>query len=399
MARRIGHDEICEDEEMSYCETDEADGGEENLFDGEARDVEEKEEGNASHGSRHISKHKLFCYGKEELSLYKMRDDVDVATRYMRDISSMAALLSREEEIKRGKRLQEARDERVRIGTMILDVKRQIQVLEKQEVSACDQSDMQTLRCKSCQLIGLILMSKCAQEEFIQARNALVEPNLRLVISIGKKYLHKGLLFLDIMEEGNLGLIRAAEKFEWRFGFRFSTYATWWIRQGILRSISYMGRTVRLPDYMDERIAKIMSIRKDFMERLDREPMQEEYISLTGFSADIVLNALQAGGEILYLDERFEENSDMSLQKLLYDKTEIFDKALEEMRKNEVPKILDEALDPRTRDVIIRRCQGETLENIAKMHKRSRERIRQIEKEGFGILKLPKWRRKLAKYL
>lgn len=399
MARRIGHDEICEDEEMSYCDTDEADGGEENLFDSEARDVEEKEEGDASHGSGHVSKHKLFRYGKEELSSYKMRDDVDAATRYMRDISSMVALLSREEEIKRGKRLQEARDERVRIGTMISDVKRQIQILEKQEVSACDQSDTQTLRCKFYQLIGLILMSKCAQEEFIQARNALVEPNLRLVISIGKKYLHKGLPFLDIMEEGNLGLMRAAEKFEWRFGFRFSTYATWWIRQGILRSIRYMGRTVRLPDYMDERIAKIMSIRKDFMERFDREPMQEEYISLTGFSADKVLNVLQAGGEILYLDECFEENSDMSLDKLLHDKTEIFDKALEEMRKNEVPKILDEALDLRTRDVIIRRCQGETFGNIAKTHKRSRERIRQIEKEGFDILKLPKWRRKLAKYL
>lgn len=333
---------------------------------------------------------------REELFPYnKMRDDENVITRYMREIS-MIAMISRKEEIKRGKKLQEARDERVRIGTLISDVKRQIEILEKQEMSACEQSNARMLRCALAEHIAL---GKDAEQDFVRARNALVEPNLRLVISIGKKYIDKGLPFLDIMQEGNLGLMRAAEKFEWRFGFKFSTYAVWWIRQGMLRSIIYMGRTVKLPSYMGDRVAKIMSIREDFMERLDREPLPEEYVSLTGFTADAVRNVLQAGREILYLDERFEEDPDMSLQNLLHDKTQTFDKALEEMRRNEVPKILCDALDARGCDVIIRRCEGETLESIAKTYKLSRERIRQIEKENFAILKLPQWRRKLAKYL
>lgn len=405
MARHVSYyDKTDEDEEISYSDIDESDH--DDVFsDNDELSVTEQNE------KKDLGIIKGFRYGKDnddDPSPY-VSGDKDIITRYMREIKTLP-LLTREDEMIIGKKVQEARDEHVLIRTHMFETRQRIEALEKQEMSIGTQSDRERaivalIKFFACLLLKkLIVKEGSAAYELSAVRNLFVQSNLRLVISIGKKYLHRGLSFLDIIEEGNLGLIHAAEKFEWRFGYRFSTYATWWIRQKILRAIDETGRTVRLPTHIGEKITKIITIHERFSQEFDRSPTQEELVSLSGFTPQMVSAISQAKREIISLDVAFEEDGDRSLQNTLHDDTRLFDETLEEMRRTEVPKIVYEALyshDPRMYDIVMRRYgkEEEVLNYIGKEYGLSRERIRQLEKQGLDILKLPRWRRKLEKYL
>lgn len=405
MDRRVGYDnESDEDEELSDLDTH-ADNDDVFFDDTEGDDSEVS--AFAQDEKKALSPIKGFKYGKnydDDPSPYASNDK-DIITRYMRDIKGIP-LLSFEEEMKRGKKVQETRDECARIHIEISKAQQKIEILEEQLMNT-DQSDRQRAGLMLTRFFTCLLVKKLSAEkerlayELSNARNALVGSNLRLVISIGKKYLGKGLPFLDIIEEGNLGLMRAAEKFEWRHGFRFSTYATWWIKQKILRAITETSHTIRLPAHISEKVSKITAAGECFLKEFNRDPTQEELASLTGLTPEILFDISRSRRKIQSLDEWFEDNPGASLQNTLHDDVQLFDKVSEEMRKTEIPRIVYKALysrDPRMYDVVMRRCEGETLTHIAEDYNLSRERIRQIEKQGLEILKFPCWRRELEGY-
>lgn len=399
MAQRVSHDESDEDEEISPFDAHEDNG---DVFSGD-----DEVSAFAQDEKKDFSTIKGFRYGNnydDDPSPYTSSDK-DIIIRYMRDIKGIP-LLSFEEEMKRGKKVQETRDECARIHIEISKAQQKIETLEEQLMNT-DHSDRQRVILMFIKFFTCLLIKKLTAEEeraayeLSNARNELVGSNLRLVISIGKKYLGGGLPFLDIIQEGNLGLMRAAEKFEWQRGFRFSTYATWWIRQKILRAITESAHTVRLPTHISEQVSKIIKIRECFFEKFDRDPTEEELASLTGLTPEMIYDISRTRRKIQSIDTYVEDNSKSSLQNILHDHTQLFDKASEAMRETGISKIAYEALygrDPRMYDIVMRRCEEETLSDIAQGYGLSRERIRQLEKRAFDILKLPCWRHKLEEY-
>jgi RNA polymerase primary sigma factor len=289
----------------------------------------------------------------------------DPVRMYLREIGRVP-LLNAEEEVKLARRMERGKDEQLKSATS-----RDYRIIEDGD----------------------------------EAQRRLTEANLRLVVSVAKKYIGRGMSLLDLIQEGNIGLIRAVEKFDYTKGYKFSTYATWWIRQAITRAIADQARTIRIPVHMVETINRLIRISRRLLQDLGREPTSEEIAEQMEISPEKVREIIKVSQEPVSLETPIGEEDDSHLGDFIEDHTALApaDAASHQLLKEQVEDVLD-SLTERERKVLQLRFglddgRSRTLEEVGKEFHVTRERIRQIEAKALRKLRHPSRSRKLKDYL
>jgi RNA polymerase primary sigma factor len=258
---------------------------------------------------------------------------------------------------------------------------------------------------KRSQLLELSTEIEEGQRAAAQAKKEMIEANVRLVISIAKRYTNRGLEFLDLIQEGNAGLMRAVDKFDYTKGYKFSTYATWWIRQAITRAIADQARTIRVPVHMIEHINKVVRVSRRLVQELGREPTPEEIAERLELPAEKIKAILKAAQEPISLDRPIGEDDDSNLGDFIEDTSVVSPahSAASAMLRDEVNEVL-KTLTPREAKVIRLRfgltedANPRTLEEVGAFFNVTRERIRQIEAKAPRKLRHPTRSRRLKAY-
>ncbi len=251
-----------------------------------------------------------------------------------------------------------------------------------------------------------VIIAKRIEEGDLEAKDILITSNLRLVVSIAKKYVGRGMLFLDLIQEGNMGLVKAVEKFDYTKGFKFSTYATWWIRQAITRAIADQARTIRIPVHMVETINKLTRVQRQLVQELGRDPSAEEISArLDGISPEKVREIQKIAMEPVSLETPIGEEDDSHLGDFIEDKHAMLpdEYANNQMMKEEINSALSELTEREERVLRLRfgldDGKTRTLEEVGKEFDVTRERIRQIEVKAIKKLKHPNRSKRLKEFL